>query len=222
MGTPWRAVRATTVAGRMLPSKWRCNSALRRERMRSGKDESVMPAKSAGKLRLAGIFPGGEPEGADVSRSVRKLANENGGGLIVKAVVVFVGVRIQAAARIAVGEKNGFEATVRTKAGFEGVIGGIGNEHSVIGTHGKKGAVAVNERGAEAIVDAELTGKMAVVVVGRVEGIVSGGNVVGENRCVEARFVPFSGAHGVGEFFAVNPDLPGKQTVRFEFHAAIF
>src|SRR5690349_13107273 len=79
------------------------------------------------KLRLAGVFPGGEPEGTDVGGSVGKLANQNGGGLIVEAIIVFVGVRVEAAARIVVGEENRFEPTVGAKAGFEGVVGWIGD-----------------------------------------------------------------------------------------------
>jgi hypothetical protein len=50
--------------------------------------------KLAGELGLAGVFPGGEPEGADVGGGVRELADEDGGGLVVEAIVVFVGVGV--------------------------------------------------------------------------------------------------------------------------------
>ena len=43
-----------------------------------------------GKLGRAGVFPGGVPERANIGRGIRKLANEQRGGLIVEAVVVFV------------------------------------------------------------------------------------------------------------------------------------
>src|SRR5260221_502514 len=222
MRGPWRAVSSETIAGRMLPSRWRCSSALGRERRCSGKGLSGIRANLARKLRLAGVFPGGKPEGADVGGGVGKLANQDCGGLIVKAIVVFVGVRVEAAARIAVGEENSFEPTVGTKAGFEGVVGRIGDEHGVVGTHGEEGAIAVDEGGAEAVVDAMLARKFAVVVVRGVEGIVRGGDVVGEDGRVEARLVPLSGAHGVGEFFAVDADLPREQAVSFEFCTAEF
>src|SRR5882724_11412871 len=146
----------------------------------------------ARKLRLAGVFPGGEPKGTDVGGGVRELANQDCGGLIVKAIVVFVGVRVEAAARIAVSEKNSFEPTVGTKAGFEGIVGWIGNEHGVVGTHGKEGAIAIDEGSAEAVVDAELAGEFAIVVVCGVEGVVRSGDVVRKDGGVEARFVPFS------------------------------
>src|ERR1051325_9555778 len=176
----------------MLPSRWRCSSALGRERIRSGKALSIIQADLVGKLRLAGVLPGGEPKRADIGGSIRKLANENRGGLIVKAVVVFVRVRVEAATGVAVGEENGFEPTVRAKAGFEGVVGRIGDKHGVVWPHGEERAVAINERGAEAIIDAGLAGEFTVVIVGGVEGVVCGGNVIGENGGVETRFVPFS------------------------------
>ena len=150
------------------------------------------------------------------------MANQDCGGLIVEAIVVFVGVRVEAAARIAVSEKNSFEPTVGTKAGFEGIVGWIGNEHGVVGTHGKEGAIAIDEGSAEAVVDAELAGEFAIVVVCGVEGVVRSGDVVRKDGGVEARFVPFSATHRIGEFFAVDADLPGEQAVGFQFCAAEF
>src|SRR5215475_7640898 len=95
----------------------------------------------AGERWLAGVLPGGEPEGTDVSGGIRKLADEDGGGLIVEAVVVFVGKGVEAAARVAVGEEDGLKPTVGAEACFESIVCWVRDEHSVVGTHGEERAV---------------------------------------------------------------------------------
>ena|SRR6476660_9304756 len=89
-------------------------------------------------LRLAGIFPGGEPVGSDVGGGVGDLADEHGAGLIIEVVVIFVGVSVEAAAGIAIGVKNGFEPAVGAEAGLESVVGGIGDIHGIVGMHEEK------------------------------------------------------------------------------------
>ena len=65
-----------------------------------------------GKLGLAGVFPGGQPVGTDVSCGIGDLANEDSAGLVVEVVVVFVGVGVDAASRVAIGVENWFKPTV--------------------------------------------------------------------------------------------------------------
>src|SRR5689334_14671395 len=156
----------------------------------------------ARQLRLAGVFPGGEPVGTDVGGGVGKLADQDGAGMIVKMVVVFVGVGVQTAAGFAVSVKNGFHPTVRTEAGFESVVGGIGNECSVIRAHEEIGRVAIYQSCAEAFVHAVLRAEVAIVVIGGVERIVSAGYIVGEDGGKQFGFFPFAFAHGVGQFGA--------------------
>src|SRR5271163_2316418 len=119
--------------------------------------------------RAAGVFPCGEPVGADVGGGAGELADERGRSLIVEVVVVFVVIGGFAVAGVAIGEKNGFEPTMCAEAGFEGVICGVADENRVVGAHGKKRGVAVDEGGAETFVDAGLRANLAVHVVGGVE-----------------------------------------------------
>jgi hypothetical protein len=70
---------------------------------------------------------------------------------------------------------------MRTEAGFESVVGGIGDENGVVGAHEEKGRVAIDKRCAEAFVDTVLRAEVPIHVVGGVERIVGGGNVAGEN-----------------------------------------
>src|SRR5581483_4621648 len=150
--------------------------------MLAGRAAGLMRALSMRQLRLAGVFPGGVPERADIG----------GGGLIVETVVILVGVGIEAAAGVAVREKNGLEPTVRAETGFEGVIGGIVDEQRVIGTHGEEGSVAIDQGGSKAFVDAGLIGEAAIGVVRGVERVVRRGDIVGENRGVQLGFFPFA------------------------------
>ena len=108
------------------------------------------------KLRLAGVFPGGQPVGADVGGSVGNLPDEDRSRLIVEVIVVFVGVGVEAAAGIAVGVENGFQPAMRTEAGVEGVIRRIGDVESVIRPHEKERGITIDEGSAETFVDASL------------------------------------------------------------------
>ena len=154
--------------------------------------EAMVVKESAGELRLAGIFPGSEPVGADVGGGAGKLMDQRGSGLIIKAVVVFVVVGLAAEMRVAVGEKNRFDPGVGGEAGLEGMIGGIADEGSVVGAHREEGSEAVDQRGAEALVDSILQRQVTVEIFGAVEGIMRFGDVSGKDRGVESRLVPFA------------------------------
>src|SRR5580704_4233689 len=127
----------------MEPSRWRCSSALGCERTRSESKGEVIRGGLMRQLRPSGIHPGCEPEGADVSCGVGELANQDGRGLIVEAIVVFVGEGIFAVARAAVRQQNGFKPTVRTDAGLKRVVRGVADKDCVIWPHGEKGRKAV-------------------------------------------------------------------------------
>ena len=49
-----------------------------------------------------------------------------------------------------------------------------------------------------------------------------GSDVAGEDCGVDFCVVPFPSVHGVGEFRAVNANLPGKKTIGFQFGLAEF
>ena len=67
-----------------------------------------------GELRLAGVFPGGEPVGADVGGGVGDLTDEDGACLIIEVVIIFVGVSVEAAAGVAISVENCFKPAMRT------------------------------------------------------------------------------------------------------------
>jgi hypothetical protein len=183
------------------------------------RDSSPKSVRQGG---FAGVGPGGEPVGADVGGGTRELVDQGGSGLIVEAVEIFVVVGFGAETRVAVGEKDDLDPSVSAEAGLEGVIGGIADEGGVIGTHGEERSEAIDERGAETVVDSGLQREMAVEIFGGVEGIVSFRDVRGEDRGVEAGFVPFAEFEGIGELRAVDADLPGKQPGCFQLGFAVF
>src|SRR6266403_2182050 len=97
----------------MDPSRWRCSSALGREAILAGRmSDDVMRESSVWQLRAAGVFPRGVPERAHIGCRVRELANQNGRGLVVEAVVILICERVLAAARVAIGEKDGLQPAV--------------------------------------------------------------------------------------------------------------
>ena len=63
---------------------------------------------------------------------------------------------------------------------------------------------------------------MTVEIVGGVERIVGVGDIARKNRSVQFGFVPLAGLHGIGEFLAVNANLPGQQSIAIEFGLAEF
>src|SRR6267378_548646 len=140
----------------MEPSRWRCSSAFGREAIRSESKGGVIRERSVRQLRATGVFPRREPERADVRGRIRELANQNCRGLIVKAVVILVIERILAAARVAVGEKNGLQPAMRAEAGLESAIRGVVDENRVVRTHREKRGITVDQRGPEAFVDTRL------------------------------------------------------------------
>jgi len=89
-------------------------------------------------LRPAGVYPGRKPERAYIGCRVGELPNQNGGGLVVEAVVILVGEGILTAARVAVGEKYGFQPAMRTKASLESAICRVADEKRIICRIGKK------------------------------------------------------------------------------------
>src|SRR5229473_5991684 len=156
----------------MEPSRWRCSSAFGREAMRLSGNGSVMRKKSARQLRPAGVYPRGEPERAHIGCGVGELADQNGRGLIVEAVVIFVGEGVFSATRVAVGEKNVLQPAVRAEAGFESAVRGVIDKNGVVGAHGEKGRIAVDQRGPEALVDSRLAAQASVEIIRGVERIV--------------------------------------------------
>src|SRR5208282_3044644 len=98
----------------MEPSRCRCNSALGREAMLAGRSDGFIRGVSARQLRPASVNPCRKPIRADIGGRFGKLADENGGRLIVKAIEVFVvvGIRLACDIGIAIREKNGLEPTV--------------------------------------------------------------------------------------------------------------
>src|SRR6266480_680860 len=70
------------------------------KRRRSRAQRKWQDKRLMGELRLAGVFPGGEPIGADVGGGVRDLPDEDGARLIIEVVVIFVGVGVEAAAGV--------------------------------------------------------------------------------------------------------------------------
>src|SRR5260370_37574020 len=108
----------------MEPSRWRCSSALGREAIRSAREVSSIRKTSARQLRPASVYPGRKPEGANIGCGVGELADQNGRGLIVEAVVILVGEGGFSTTRVAVGEKDGLQPAVRAEAGLESAADG--------------------------------------------------------------------------------------------------
>src|SRR5271155_3063403 len=125
--------------------------------MRSESKAEVICGRLMWQLRPSGIHPGSEPKGADVGGGIGKLANQDSCSVIVEAIIVFVGEGILAVARTAVGQKNGFEPTVGTEAGFKRIVRGVADKDCVIRPHRKKRGKAVDQDGSKTIVDAGLT-----------------------------------------------------------------
>ena len=111
---------------------------------------------------------------------------------------------------------------MRAKSHFKGMVGGVVNEHSFVGTDEKEKLVAVHQARAETGVDAGLAGLFAVGIDGGVEGVVRGGDVMGEDGGGFLGFAPIVVAEGIGEALAVETNLPGEQAVGFERAARVF
>src|SRR5438552_10197037 len=206
----------------MKPSRWRCSSAFGREAIRSESKGGVIRERSVRQLRAASVFPCRVPERADIRGRIGKLANQNCRGLIVKAVVIFVVEGALASTRVAVSQKDSLEPAMRAEASFERAIGRIADEDSIVRAHGEKRRITVNQRGPETLVDSRLGAQTSVEIIGGVEGIVRFGHVICEDGGVQSRFVPFSGLHGFGQFFAVHANLPGKKTIGIQFRFTEF
>ena len=166
------------------------------------------------------VIPSGEPERADVGGGVRDLADENGARLVVKVVVIRVGVRVFSAKRVAVGQKDRFKPAMGAEAGIKGVVGGVTDEGRVVGAHGEKRRVAVDESAAETVVDSGLAAQAAVGIIGGAERVVGLRHIVREDGRIEPGFVPPSSLQRLGQFFAVNANLPGKKAVGVQFYFA--
>src|SRR5258705_7993978 len=100
--------------------------------MRSESKCGDIRERSVGQLRAAGVFPRREPERADIGGGIRKLANQDCRGLIVKAVIVFVVERVLPVTRVAVSSKYVFEPAMGAEAGFEPAIRGVINEYGIV------------------------------------------------------------------------------------------
>src|SRR5690242_10900620 len=171
-------MRMHAVAGCMEPSRCRCSSDLGRASIFGESAGVVIPRESMRQSGAAGVVPGGEPEGAYIRRCIGELADQNGSCFVVKAVVIFVGIRIFSAKSITVGEKNGFEPAMGAEAGVKGVVGWVADKGCVVGAHGEKRRVAVNQRAAETLINAGLAAQMAIGIIGGVERVVRLSHIV--------------------------------------------
>src|SRR5580693_7106742 len=121
------AVSSQTVAGWIEPSRCRCNSALGREEMLAGRSDEFIRGASMRQLWPAGINPCGHPIRADIGGRFGKLPDQDGGGLVVEAIVIFVvvGVRLSRDVGVAIRQENRLQPTVRGEAHLERMIGRI-------------------------------------------------------------------------------------------------
>src|SRR6267143_721446 len=204
----------------MDPSRWRCSSALGREAIRLESKGGVIRERLVRQLRPAGVYPGRKPERAYIGCRVGELTNQNGGGLVVESVVILVGEGILTAARVAVGEKYGFQPAMRTKASLESAICRVADEKRIIWPHREKRRIAVDQRGSKSLGDRRFADQVTVKIIGRVEGIMRLRHVIREYGCVQFCFFPLPVLQCFGQFFTVNTNLPGKQAVRFQLSFA--
>jgi len=170
-----------------------------------------------GRGGAAGIDPGSEPVGAHIGGGVGELADERGGGLVVQAVEVFVVVGLGVEVGVAVRQQDIFQPAMGAQAGFEGVVSGVVDVRSVAGAHREERREAIDQSGAEALVDSSLPGKVTVKIFRGVEGIVGLGDIVGQNRGIDLGLVPVAELQGLRELLAVDANLPGKEPGGFEF-----
>src|SRR5215831_7974884 len=92
---------------------------------------------------------------------------------------------------VTVGEKNGFEPAMGVEAGVKSVVCRVADESGIVGTHGEKRRVAVNQRAAKALVDAGLAAHAAIGIVGRAKGVMRLRDIMREDGRVEPSLVPF-------------------------------
>ena len=78
------------------------------------------------------------------------------------------------------------------ETGLKGVVRGIADERSVVRADREERAVAVDQYGIEAIVDALLAAHLAVKIFGGVEWIVRFGHVIRQKRCIPLGIFPSS------------------------------
>src|SRR5467141_605127 len=204
----------------MDPSRCRCSSAFGREAMRLESKGGVIRERLVRQLRPAGVYPRRKPERAHIGCRVGELTNQNGGGLVVEAVVILVGEGILTAARVAVGEKYGLQPAMRTKTSLECAIRRVADEKRIIWPHREKRRIAVDQRGSKSLVDRRLAAQVTVKIIGRVEGIMRLRHVIREYGCVQFCFFPLPVLQCFGQFFTVHTNLPGKQAVRFQLSFA--
>src|SRR5271155_1284091 len=113
---------------------------------------------SVRQLRPAGVNPSRQPIRADIGGRFGKLPNQNGGGLVVKSIVVLivVGVRFSGDVGIAIREQNRLEPAVRAETYLEGMVRRIIDERGVVWPQRKKGRIAVDQHGPKSFVDTNL------------------------------------------------------------------
>jgi len=66
------------------------------------------------------------------------LADQRASGLIVKAIEVLIVVRLDFETRVAIRNLDDLQPTVGAQASLEGMVGGIVDEGTIVGTHGEK------------------------------------------------------------------------------------
>src|SRR5277367_1255376 len=111
---------------------------------------------------------------------------------------------------------------MRVERYFKCVIGGIANESGFVRFHEEESLKAVHQPGAETFIDALLMQEKPVAVHGGFERIVRGGDEVAEKSSGNPGIVPVMSAKRVGQFLAVEADLPGKHAVRVERTTSVF
>src|SRR5882762_2806532 len=102
---------------------------------------------------LAGIGPCGEPVRADIGSCIRELVNQRSRGLIVEAIEVLIVVGLAFQPRIAVREFDYLQPAMCAEAGLECVVGGIFDEGTIVGPHGKERRKALDESCSKSFVD---------------------------------------------------------------------
>src|SRR6266851_2037154 len=206
----------------MEPSRWRCSSAFGREAIRLESKGGVIRERSVGQRRPPGVHPRRKPERTHISCRIGELPNQNCGGLVVEAVVILVGEGVLPVTRVAVGEKNGLQPAMGTKASLESTVRRVANEKRIIWPHREKRGIAIDQGGPESLVDPRLAAQVAAKIIGRIEGIVRFGHVICEYGRIQFCLFPLPVLQRFSQFFTVHANLPGKQAVCFQLRFTKF
>src|SRR5262249_14593457 len=138
------------------------------------------------------------------------------------AIVVFVRVGFFSAESLAVRQENRFEPAMRAEASIKRMVRRVADENGIVGAHGEKRRVAVNQRAAKTLVNTGLATHAAIGIIGGVKGVMRLCDIVCEDGRIEPCLVPFSGFKGFGKFLTVHAYLPRQKAVGIQFQFAKF